>query len=112
MITKRLPTNEENKLAQTLIKTGIKLKQQYEYDGKTVDIFIPDVKLTIEVDGGQHLTKPEQILSDFHREYHDELKGIHTLHIPNEFIRDEDWFNELVKAIVGVIDLLIKEMKK
>lgn len=111
MLVNHIPTDEENELAQELKKIGISLKQQYEYGGKTVDIFIPDVKLTIEVDGGHHLTTPEQILKDFHREYYDELEGIHTLHIPNDFIRDER-FIEVVRAIVGVRDLLIKEMKK
>lgn len=106
-----IPTPEENKLAQALVGAGITLQQQYEYDGKTVDIFIPDVRLTIEIDGGHHLTTPQQILSDFHREYYDDLKGIHTLHIPNGFIRNYR-FAEVVKAIVGVRDLLIKEMKK
>ncbi len=107
-----IPTPEENKLAHELMKVGIEVKQQYQYDGKTVDIFIPDAKLTIEIDGEQHLIDPNQILSDFHREYYDEQKGIHTLHIPNSFIRDDIKFLEVVKAIRGVRELLIEEAKK
>lgn len=107
-----VPTSKENKLAEALKREGIMLQQQYEHKGKTVDIFIPDAKLVIEVDGSHHLTEPEQILKDFHREFYDELEGIHTLHIPNSFINDEKHFNEVINAIIGVRDLLIHEFGK
>ncbi len=107
-----VPTQKENKLAEALKLEGIVLQQQYEHKGKTVDIFIPDAKLVIEVDGSHHLTEPEQILRDFHREYHDELEGIHTLHIPNGFVESNELFPKVVQAIVGVRALLLSEMKK
>lgn len=107
-----VPTPKENKLAEALKLEGIVLQQQYVHKGKTVDIFIPDAKLVIEVDGSHHLTEPEQILRDFHREYYDELEGIHTLHIPNGFVESDLIFPKVVQAIVGVHTLLLTEMKK
>ncbi len=54
------------------------------FDGyKHVDLFLPEAKINVEVDGDQHLINAEQIIRDFSREYYSERAGYHTLHIPN-----------------------------
>lgn len=77
------PTETAGKLKKSLEKLGIKVEEEY-FDGyKHIDLFIPSIKVNIEVDGIQHLTDCDQIVRDFHREYYAERAGYHTLHIPN-----------------------------
>lgn len=52
-----IPTESELLLINTLRKRGLEVISQY-WDGyKHVDIYVPEARLYIEVDGMQHLTE-------------------------------------------------------
>lgn len=77
------PTQAENKLFKLLRKLKISVKQQV-FDGyKHIDLSIDSAKLDIEVDGIQHLTDSERIISDFKRSDYSRDAGYETLHVHN-----------------------------
>lgn len=88
-------------LKEALEKRGIKVEKEYSTGYMHVDLYLPEAKINIEVDGLQHLTDPEQIERDFHREYYSERKGYHTLHIPNPLVKEH--LNQIVEAITKVV---------
>ncbi len=71
------------KLIIELRKRNIYLLAEYWDGHKHIDIFIPEAKLNIEVDGLQHFIRPSQILADFKRRYYSDKNGFQTIHIPN-----------------------------
>jgi very-short-patch-repair endonuclease len=103
------PTFHEDKLFNALKKEGINCEQHhkdyYNKDGvmryKTVDIYLPDEQIFIEVDGLPHITEPRIIISDFNRDYFSHKKGFFTKHITNEAI--DTHLDEIVQAIVEII---------
>ncbi len=72
------------KLHQALLNRGIKCQLEY-FDGyKHIDITIPWAKIDIEVNGLQHYTNPNQIMSDFQRSYWSITRDDYdTFHVPN-----------------------------
>ncbi len=105
------PTEHENKLFQALRERGINCIQHYkdyylDKNGvrrhKTVDIYLPDDQIFIEVDGMHHITKPDTIISDFNRDFFSFKKNFFTKHITNEAI-DSD-LPKIVEAIVEVVN--------
>lgn len=105
MVTlKMTDTKEECMLKTALEERGIKVVMEYNDGFKRIDIYIPEARLNIEVDGLQHLTDPTQILRDFHRQYYSEKSGHHTIHIPNIAIRY--YLNDITKALTEVIVML------
>ena len=51
-------TKQENIIAKSLSKFGIRYEQQYEFIPYTVDFYIPDLNMVIEADGKYgHLQK-------------------------------------------------------
>lgn len=105
-----IPTEHENKLFKALQDKGINCVQHYKdyYKDKhgvtrhkTVDIYLPDDNIFIEVDGSHHITKPESIISDFNRDYFSFKKNFFTKHITNEAI--DSHLDEIVEAIVEVV---------
>lgn len=83
------PTPHEIKLIEALRQRGVEL-EVHHWDGhKHVDIYIPKDNLYIEIDGMQHITRPEQIISDFNRDYFSFREGFFTKHITNEAIDTE-----------------------
>ncbi len=78
------PTPEETALKNALKVKGIDVVEQYDDKFKTVDLRVKDARLDIEVDGQQHLTDPNQIVSDLNRGYWSQKNhGYGTIHIPN-----------------------------
>ncbi|MBN1176033.1 DUF559 domain-containing protein [Candidatus Woesearchaeota archaeon] len=93
---------EAKKLWQALRKKGFRAFYE-KWDGhKTIDIAIPEVKMNIEVDGGQHNFNPKQALADLKRTYYSFNKGYFTLRIPNSLIRNH--FDEALNLIVEILD--------
>jgi very-short-patch-repair endonuclease len=94
-------TYEANLLMESLQKRGIKVEKEYFTGHMHVDLYLPEAKINVEVDGLQHLTDPEQISRDFNREYHSERHGYHTLHIPNPLVREH--LDQIVDAVEKVV---------
>ena len=94
-------TKEEHMLKNALETKGIKVMMEYHDGFKRIDLFIPDAKLNIEVDGLQHLTNPNQILRDLHRQYYSEKSGYHTIHIQNIVIKH--YVKEIAEALAEVV---------
>ncbi len=80
------PTRQTTSLVEALIKRGVELRVEYWDGHKHVDIYIPKDNLYIEIDGLHHQIRPEQIISDFNRDYFSFKDGFFTKHITNESI--------------------------
>lgn len=83
---KKYVTPQAKKLKEALEKNGLYVIPEYNDGYKTVDIFIPEAKIAIEVDGLQHVSDPKQIIADFNREYYSNLNNIGTIHIANTVV--------------------------
>lgn len=104
---KGVPTPQTEILNQALVKRGLHTITEF-YDGhKHIDIALPFAKIYIEVDGLQHLMKADQILADFEREHYSDMKGFHTLHIPNLIIEKD--VTKVARAIEKLAKRLIKQ---
>ena len=68
---------------------------------KCVDLYIPEIKLFIEVDGLSHFIDPEQIMTDFARDHYSDDAGFNTMRIPNVLI--ENNLMSIVSAIRKVV---------
>jgi len=81
-------TPEAKKLHEILIKMGFDAKLEQWDKHKHIDIAIPDLKVNIEVDGGQHNFDEKQALADLKRTSYSFKKGYVTLRIPNKLIQN------------------------
>lgn len=97
-------------LIEALQKRNVVIDPEHWDGHKHVDILIPKAKLYIEVDGLGHQTKPEQIISDFKRDYFSFKDGFFTKHITNESI--ESHVEEIADAIAHVIDSVSNKIGK
>ena len=98
---KNIPTVHENLLATELVNLGIKVQQQHWDGHKHVDIYIPEARIYIEVDGVPHYTDPDQLVADFQRDYYSFKQGFFTKHITNEAIGTH--LGQIVTAIALVV---------
>jgi len=80
------PTYYAKILVDELKKRGVEIRLEHNDGHKSVDIFIPSVKLDIEIDGSQHITDPYQALTDLKRTKNSLKEGRITLRIPNTAI--------------------------
>jgi len=94
-------TPQAIKLCDALEKQGVTVILEHDDGYKHVDLFLPQARINIEVDGLWHLTNADQVIRDFNREYHDDRKGYNTLHIQNIVI--DHHLPEIVKSIVEVV---------
>ncbi len=83
-----------------LKKRGIESITEYPDGHKTIDIAVLPARLYIEVDGVQHLNNPDQIITDFKRDYYSDREGFYTLHIHNDDIKNH--LNSIADAIAEV----------
>lgn len=97
-----IPTIRETKLAEALKIRGINCVSQHWDGHKHVDIFLPEAKIYIEIDGFHHLTNPEQILADFNREHFSDQDEYNTLRINNEIL--DEHFEKIADAIAQVVE--------
>ncbi len=88
-------------LFDSLMAEGIFSILEYSDGHKHVDIFIPEVKLYIEVDGLSHFIDPEQIMTDFARDHYSDDAGFNTMRIPNILI--EQKLSSIVSAIRKIV---------
>ena len=82
-------TNEEILLWSRLKKRqfkNIKFRRQHSIDHYILDFYAPEIKLAIEIDGGQHF-KPEKIEYDNNRDQFLKAAGIKVIRFTNGDIR-------------------------
>jgi very-short-patch-repair endonuclease len=101
-MSNNIPTEHENKLVEALRKRGVELEVHHGDGHKHVDIYIPKDNLYIEVDGMNHITRPDRIVADFNRDYFSFKEGFFTKHITNEAIDTN--VEEIAEAIAHVAD--------
>jgi len=97
----KFATKSTKKLYRVLKDLEIKSILEFWDGHKHVDMYIPDAKVYVEVDGLQHYTSPIQILKDFKRDHYSKMDKIDTLHIPNEML--ENHLEKIAKAIKGIV---------
>ncbi len=83
----RAPTKEAADLKEAIERHGVRVLVELHDGHKHIDLTIPKAKINVEVDGIQHLTNPDQIVSDLSRGYYSHKNGFDTMHIPNEMVR-------------------------
>ena len=88
-------------LFDALIAEGIFTILEHCDEHKCVDLYIPEIKLFIEVDGLSHFIDPEQIMTDFMRDHYSDDAGFNTMRIPNVLI--ETNLSAIVSAIRKVV---------
>ena len=99
------PTRHTLMLADELEKLGVHVKLEHWDGHKHIDIFIPEAKISLEIDGLRHYTNPQQIIADFHRDYFSNKGEIFVKHIPNELI--ETHVKEIATAIATVVTITL-----
>ena len=77
---------------------GIKFKRQKPIAGYIVDFAALDLKLIVEIDGGQHA---ERILEDATRTKTLEESGYHVVRF---------WNHDVLRNIGGVLESLVQEL--
>jgi very-short-patch-repair endonuclease len=95
------PTKQVNDLAEALKKRGVEITLEYSDGHKHVDIAILSAHIFIEVDGIQHLIDADQIIRDFKRDHFSDGDDFHTIHIPNEMIKNH--LDQIADAIAEVV---------
>ena len=83
------PTYYANLLKKYLQKLGVKVKKEVDDGYKHIDLSIESSKMDIEVDGIQHLTDSQQIITDFKRTNYSKLDGYETLRVRNMDIKHD-----------------------
>ena len=86
-------------LAVALRGLGIEVEMEHWGGHKHVDLFLPGSGIQIEVDGSQHVTNPEQILTDLKRSHYSDSDRYGTIHI-----RNEDIESDLEKITVAIAE--------
>lgn len=104
----RTPTKEAADLKDAIEKEGVRVLVELHDGHKHIDLALPTAKLNVEVDGIQHLTDPQQIVTDLSRGYYSHKNGYDTMHIPNEMIRLH--LNEISKALAEAAKIREKKI--
>lgn len=84
-----------NKLRGRQVR-GLKFYRQFSVGGYILDFFCPQIKLSVELDGGQHAEKENKEYDVVRTDY---LNGIGI-----EVLRF--WNNEVIKNIEGVLQVI------
>jgi len=96
------PTNEARKLSDALNGRGIQNKMEFDDGYKHIDIYIPSVRLCIEVDGEKHSRDTEQWFNDLERDLHSWNDGRSTIRIPNYYV--DNYLNAVADTIAKIIN--------
>ncbi|MFA6158347.1 MAG: DUF559 domain-containing protein [Candidatus Paceibacterota bacterium] len=97
-----VPTKQTIALAEALRKRGVEVKTEYWDGHKHVDLYIPDAKLFIEIDGIQHYIDSKQILADLKRDHYSDGDDILTKRFSNQLI--ETRVEEIARAISEIVN--------
>ncbi len=92
-------SRQARRLNRALKRRNVKSKLEHWDGHKHVDIFLPESKMSIEVDGLQHFLDSGQILADMKRACASCSSDSYTFHVPNSVI--ERHLNELADAITA-----------
>lgn len=104
-------THQTISLHDALQRRGIKCKMEVWDGHKHVDISIPWAMIDIEIDGTQHYTNPEQIMSDFKRSYWSiQRDDYDTFHVPNIMV--ENHLDQVADALATVARSHYKAIKE
>lgn len=82
-------TDEAIDLYFALRQRGVPAQLEKSDGYKTIDIAVPQAKVNIEVDGGQHNYSAKQAMSDLKRTLYSYKKGYSTLRIPNSLAKHD-----------------------
>lgn len=100
---KNIPTKQAAALITALENRGLKVEAEHWDGHKTVDIYLPEASLYIEVDGLQHYTEPKQFMADLLRDHYSDDDKFLTKHISNQLI--ETHLEEIADAVTQVAKL-------
>ncbi len=101
------PSGYTFKLMKALKKLKVRFIPEYSDGYKHIDIRIPTAKLDIEVDGVQHLTNPNIIISDLKRSNYSRKEGYETIHVHNKDLKEDT--DDIAVAIAEVAESRSKE---
>lgn len=80
------PTKQAIALKEALERRGLSVVSEYWDKHKHVDLFIPQAKMYIEIDGLQHFTDAKQIVADLKRDHYSDDEGYSTKRFSNQLI--------------------------
>ncbi len=95
-----IQTKAEKVLARALQRKNIICKKNYYIQGFEIDLWFPDYKLAVEVDGYTHLSE-EQQQRDYHKEQVLLDRGILLIRFNNQQIREN--LSQCIQEIESVI---------
>jgi very-short-patch-repair endonuclease len=98
---KLVSTKETLALVEALKMRGIDVMTEHWDGHKHVDIFIPSIKLYIEVDGIQHDISPKQITADLKRDHYSNKGAFYTKRFSNHAIISH--LNSIADAIAKIV---------
>ena len=99
---KRFTVSKQSvKLFNALIDEGVFAILEHCDGKKCVDIYIPEINLFVEVDGVQHYTDAEQLMTDLKRDHYSDDAGFDTFRVPNVML--EEHIDEVVEALKQII---------
>lgn len=80
---------------------GVKFRRQFPIENYILDFYSPDIKLAIELDGGQHFSDDNVISKDVKRTVELEKNGIKVLRFTN---------TDILKNIDSVCEAIIQNL--
>jgi len=98
-------TKETLALAAALEARGVRVEVEHWDGHKHIDIFVPDAKLYIEIDGLQHYINPKQIRADLLRDHYSDDATYSTKRFSNQIVKSH--LGEIADAIA---EIAIKEI--
>lgn len=101
-------TKQTEKLADALRARNVRVAVEHWDGHKHVDIFVPDARLYIEVDGLQHYIDPKQIIADLRRDHFSDGDDFSTMRVTNQLI--ETHLDEIANAVAEVVALKSKSV--
>lgn len=96
-----IPTKQTIALADALRARNINVAIEHWDGHKHIDIFVPEARLYVEVDGLRHYTDAKQIISDLKRDHFSDGDDFSTMRITNQLV--DNYLNEIADAIADVV---------
>lgn len=97
-----ISTKQTAKLAEALRARNVRVAVEHWDGHKHIDIFVPDARLYIEIDGIQHYDNPKQIIADLRRDHFSDGDDFSTMRITNQLI--DTHLEPIADAIAGVVE--------